>query len=125
MLALTDAALARLCIAATRIDPRRRRQWLKDIAARLDPPRIAETPNCERSPAARRQARVRARRKNGVHIYRLPLHDIWVEGLITQMIIYGRLTEAEALNHQRVEIELARLLEEQGETWAREFRTHS
>ena len=124
MLALTDAALARLCIAATRIDPRRRRQWLKDIAALLDPPRIAETPNCERSPAARRQARVRARRKNGVHIYRLPLHDIWVEGLITQMIIYGRLTEAEALNHQRVEIELARLLEEQGETWAREFRTH-
>jgi len=38
MLALTDAALARLCIAATRIDPRRWGQWLQEIAAKLDPP---------------------------------------------------------------------------------------
>jgi len=38
MLALTDAALAHLAIAATRIDPRRRGQWLQEIAAKLDPP---------------------------------------------------------------------------------------
>jgi hypothetical protein len=38
MLALTDAALARLYIGATRVDPRRRRQWLRDIAARLTAP---------------------------------------------------------------------------------------
>jgi hypothetical protein len=36
MLALIDAALARLAIAATRIRPDRRRQWLKDIAERID-----------------------------------------------------------------------------------------
>src|SRR5262249_10152307 len=38
MLALTDSALARLCIGATRVDPRRRGRWLREIAARIDPP---------------------------------------------------------------------------------------
>jgi hypothetical protein len=37
MLAFTDSALARLCFAASRVDPRRRRQWLQEIAAKLDP----------------------------------------------------------------------------------------
>jgi hypothetical protein len=40
MLALTDAALARICIGATRIHPGRRQQWLREIAAKLDPPGI-------------------------------------------------------------------------------------
>jgi hypothetical protein len=40
MLALTDSALAHLAIAATAIDPRHRQRWLRDIAAKLDPPRI-------------------------------------------------------------------------------------
>jgi hypothetical protein len=34
MLALTDAQLARLAIAATAVRQRRRRQWLKDVWAR-------------------------------------------------------------------------------------------
>ena len=36
MLALTDAALARLCIAASRVDPRERSHWLQAIAAKLE-----------------------------------------------------------------------------------------
>jgi hypothetical protein len=120
MLALTDSALAHLAIAATGVDPRQRREWLRDIAAKLDPPiNVNGREHGERTPAARRQARVRQRRKNGIRIHRLPLRDLAVEGLITQMVTTGRLTEAEALDDQRIDAELARLLEEQGEQWMR------
>jgi hypothetical protein len=115
MLALTDAALARICIGATRIDPRRRGRWLREIAAKLDPSPEARSPSRD----ARRQAKARALHKKGIHIHHLPLRDICVEGLITQMVTTGRLTEAEAFDDQRVDAELARLLEEQGERWVR------
>src|SRR5215472_17188642 len=98
MLALTDAALARLCIAATRIDPRRRGRWLREIARKLDPPKFdCSTPKQSQTPAARRQARVRqrcaatrrrqarwrARHHEGRAIFRLDLlHDPVVEALI-------------------------------------------
>jgi len=130
MLALTDVGLAYLCIAASRIDPRRRRQWLQEIAANLDPQTV-DLPDdivlkqVERTPAARRQARVRARRKNGMHHYGLWLSDLAVEGIVTQMVTTGQLSAAEADDPRYIEAMLARLLEEQGETWAREFRTHS
>src|SRR5262245_53250586 len=114
MLALTDAALAHLAIAATGIDPRRRGRWLREIAAKLDP-----DIGPERSPAARRQARVRARRRNGLHLYRLELRDIAVEGLIAMMMSTGQLTEAKALDHRVIEAKLAALLEAQGKEWAR------
>jgi len=59
MLALDDAALARICIAATALRRRRRQRWLKDLVERIDPPprrvmrelprhpknRVAEKPN--------------------------------------------------------------------------------
>jgi len=38
MLALDDAAFARLAIAATAIAPEQRGRWLKRIAAELNPP---------------------------------------------------------------------------------------
>jgi len=120
MLALTDSALARLCIGSTRIDPRRRGRWLRDIAAKLDPPiNVNSREHGERTPAARRQARVRQRRKNGIRIHRLPLRDICVEGLIEMMLATGRLAEPETFDDQRIDAELARLLEEQGEQWTR------
>jgi len=135
MLALTDVALAHLCIAATGIDPRRRGQWLQEIAAKLDPPGAGDHQqkqqrvenggdHPQRTPAARRQARVRARRKNGMHHYGLWLSDLVVEGIVTQMVTTGQLSAAEADDPRYIEAMLARLLEEQGETWAREFRTH-
>ena len=55
MLALDDAALARICIAATAVERHGRRRWLKDLAERIDPPprRVAI--------ARARKARQRAR----------------------------------------------------------------
>jgi hypothetical protein len=124
MLALTDSALARLCIAATRMRAGERKRWLRDLAAKLDPP--SEIPEqkisrkqAERASAARRQAQVRQRERNGVSIHQLLLRDICVEGLLNMMLATGRLTEREALDDQRVDAELARLLEEQGERWVR------
>jgi hypothetical protein len=38
MLALTDEALARLAIGATRVAPHARSRWLQDVAHKLDPP---------------------------------------------------------------------------------------
>jgi hypothetical protein len=65
---------------------------LKNIAAKLDPPQAP-------TPAARRQARVRARRRNGVHIYRIEVSDGAAEGLILRFILDGQLTETQALEH--------------------------
>lgn len=94
-----------------------RGRWLREIAAKLDPPSVrAEN---SRTDAARRQARVRQRRKKRVHVYKLDLADRCVEGLIEMMLSTGRLSEADALDHARIEAELARLLEEQGERWSR------
>ena len=100
------------------------------IAAKLDPQTVDLPDDIvrrqnERTPAARRQARVRARRKTGMHHYGLWLSDLAVEGIVTQMVTTGQLSAAEADDPRYIEAMLARLLEEQGETWAREFRTHS
>ena len=112
MLAFSDESLARLVRGARQVSWRKRGKWLRELARELDPPAV-------RTPAAARQARVRARRKNGLHVYRLELRDLAVEGLIEMMLATGRLTEREALNHQRVETELAGMLEEQGQRWSR------
>ena len=53
MLALTDAALARICIVATAVPPSQRGRWLKQIANELDGDRA-------RQQNARRVARCRA-----------------------------------------------------------------
>jgi hypothetical protein len=108
MLALTDTALARICIGATAIAPHERDRWLKNIAAKLDPPQAP-------TPAARRQARVRARRRDGVHIYRIEVSDRAAEGLILKFILSGQLTEMQALEHRNVENAMAALLEEEGQ----------
>jgi hypothetical protein len=57
MLALSDENLARLCIAASAIPRNRRRQWLRELANELEPPR--------RSQGARYTAAWRAREKAG------------------------------------------------------------
>jgi hypothetical protein len=54
MLALDDAAFARVCIAATAVPPEHRSRWLRDIAERLDPP-----------PARARPATARVSRRSG------------------------------------------------------------
>jgi hypothetical protein len=75
MLALDDAALARLAIGATRIRASERGRWLQNVARKLDPPKRPLT----------RQGRWRQRQRNGGAIYRLT----------------GRLTKVEAFDHVR------------------------
>ena len=58
MLALTDSALARLAIAATRVDPRERGRWLQIIAAKLEAlctEEISSADEDDRTPEARRK----------------------------------------------------------------------
>jgi len=53
VLQLTDEALARLARAIKEVTPRKRRRWLEDIAARLDPTpaQIKSRARQRRSPA--------------------------------------------------------------------------
>lgn len=110
MLALTDSALARLCIAATRIRRGRRRQWLQDIAARIDPPRAIIR-------SRERSRRSRARRKNGMHCYTVEISDHIAEGVINALVATEKLTEAEASDHARVQAELSRMLCDWAQRW--------
>jgi hypothetical protein len=119
MLALTDSALARLCIAATRVDPRRRGQWLRQIAERIDPQIMNLNDNRDRTPAARRQAKVRARRRNATRCYTVEIPDQIAEGVITALVATGRLTEIETLDHKRVQAELGRMICEWAKHWLR------
>ena len=67
MLALTDSALARLAIAATRVDPRERGRWLQIIAAKLEAlctEEISSADEDDRTPEARRKALERERQDN-------------------------------------------------------------
>jgi hypothetical protein len=117
MLALTDSALARLAIAATRIDPRHRGRWLREVAARFDPP--VDISHIEKSPAARRQARVRQRRRSGTRCYTIEVPDIVAEGMINALVATEKLTDAEACNHARVQAELGRMLVDWAQRWLR------
>jgi hypothetical protein len=63
MLALTDAAFAHLCIAATAIQPAARSSWLRDVAAKLDPPRKREDLRGGHREPAKRMVREAAKRR--------------------------------------------------------------
>jgi hypothetical protein len=109
MLALDDAALARIAIGATRIPPAQRRRWLARVAAKLDP-----TP--PRSAGARRQRRARERERNGRAIFRIECdHDLVVSALIESKSI----TEVAALDRAAVERELGLFLEAWARRWPR------
>jgi hypothetical protein len=112
MLALTDAALARLVRGAREVPRRSRGRWLRDIAARLDPPR-----SIIRSRERSRRARVR--RKNGARCYTIEIPDPVAEGVINALIATEKLTEAEACDHARVQAELGRMLCDWAQRWMR------
>jgi len=113
MLALDDAALARLAIAATRIAPEQRQRWLRELADRVDPPRPRA-----RSAAARRQAQLRANRKAGRHCFKLWISDRAIGGLILKCIQEQRLTPEQAIYPQHVKRAIVALLEEEGFAWS-------
>jgi hypothetical protein len=88
MLALSDEALGRLAIGASRVAPHARARWLQRLARQLDPPPRPPT----------RQARWRA-----------PASATGVRSTG----LTGHLTEVEALDHVRVERALAARQREQ------------
>jgi hypothetical protein len=104
VLALSDEALARLAIGATRLRSNARARWLRELARRLDP---------EPRPATR-QGRWRQRQRNGVVCYKLELHAAPV---IEMLIQQGRVSEAEALQHERVEAAITLAVEDMVERW--------
>jgi hypothetical protein len=73
MLALTDGALAYLCIAATAVPPERRRAWLKRIARRAD---------------GTRQGRYRQRRDEGLVVVPVRVDPHEAEMLLRSVGIY-------------------------------------
>ena len=80
MLALDDAVLARLAIAATRIAPAQRGQWLTQFADHIDPP------------TARRRGNggPRARWRDGIAIFRIAAHH---GDLVHALLAAGRIDE--------------------------------
>jgi hypothetical protein len=94
MLALDDAALARLAIGATRVRASERGRWLQRVARKLDPPPKPLT----------RQGRWRQRQRAGCAIFKLELH---VAPVIEALIRSGMLSETEALQHHLVETAIA------------------
>jgi hypothetical protein len=112
MLALTDAALAHLCIAASRVPQRRRRRWLLEISRRLDPPRAIIN-------RRERSRRSRARKKNGKAILRIEVdHD----PLLLALIESGHMSEVETANQRRVEAVVSKMFSEWVEHWRQAFR---
>jgi hypothetical protein len=115
MLALTDSALARLAIAATRVDPRERGQWLRIIAAKLEAlctEEILCADEDDRSPKARRKALERERQDNDLHLCKLWLSGGALQRLTEQFILEGWLSPEQADDHGRVEKAIAFLLEQ-------------
>jgi hypothetical protein len=99
MLALSDEALARLAIGASRIVPHARGRWLQRLAQKLDPlPRPLT-----------RQGRWRQRQRNGTVIYRIELR---LDPVIEALIASERLSEGNALQHRQVEIAIGRVVED-------------
>ena len=115
MLALTDAAFARLCIAASRVDPRERAQWLQTVAAKLEAlctEEISSANEDDRTPEARRKALERERQDNDLHLCKLWLSGGALQRLTEQFILEGWLTPDQADDHGRVEKAIAFLLEQ-------------
>jgi hypothetical protein len=73
MLALDDAALARIVIGATRVRASERGRWLQDVARKLDPPPKPVT----------RQGRWRQRQRKGRAIYDGGWRRAWLRAIMT------------------------------------------
>ena len=100
VLALSDAALARLCISATAIPERGRRRWLRRVARELEGYRP--------SAVALRVRKTRARRRQGQASYRVTLDAVDLEELLLSS---GVLLPEQTDNHNAVEAALASFLQ--------------
>ena len=98
-LALTDAGLAYLVLAASRIAPQKRSRWLQRVAKELEGHRP--------SPTARRLRRYQARRHHGQACYRIVQDCVDLEELL---LAAGTLSPLERDDHAAVERALVRFL---------------
>src|SRR5262245_34984923 len=115
MLALDDAALARLAIAVSRYPTgTARAELLQKFAALADPTTDQRRLALQR----RRSRRWRRRRRERVRVYKVLLSDKAVEGLINQLVTDGLLSPRTAANQNCFLTALTQLLERQGTEWA-------
>jgi hypothetical protein len=114
MLALDDAALARVMIAATAVAPSAREAWLMKFVERAE-----GQPPAGRTSAAR-QRRARQRAKDGRAILRLEVDEHLI---VSALLDSTRLTEAQALDRRLVERECRDILHEWARIWTRDRRS--
>jgi hypothetical protein len=107
MLALTDAAFARLCIRATAVPQRARSSWLRQLARTIE----------KRAGTRKRVASHRARERNGVRLHKLPIPNVVMEDLIDALVAAERLTEADALRDELVDAALVTLMSDIAKRW--------
>jgi hypothetical protein len=110
MLALDDAALARLAIAASAVPRGQRRRWLRELGDVLDG-------DHKRQRHARRMRRHRARQAAGQRCYRIVIEDRVMENVIDGLVAYGRLSDAETARREAVGMALVGLVEDFGRRW--------
>jgi hypothetical protein len=110
MLALDDAALARLVIAASAVPHGKRRRWLRELAQDLDG-------DPERRRRAKSMHRYRQRQAKGERCYRVVVSDRGMEDVISGFVRVGRLSEAESLQLEALERALGTLIEDIGKLW--------
>jgi hypothetical protein len=118
MLALTDAALARLVRGAREVPRRLRGCWLQELAREIDPPTIS-TISPPKVVIARRERsrRSRARRRAGTRVWSIELADAAAEGIIDALVSFGRLGEHEVGDPRRVAQEIGHQLAWFAEHW--------
>jgi hypothetical protein len=78
-------------------------RWLIEQMPNVQTGHARPMPPARRSPDAIRSARYRARRQNGHAVFHVEADR---DALIIALLASGRLTEAQALDHARVEREL-------------------
>src|SRR5215831_6323945 len=127
MLAFTDAAFARLVRGAREVPRRARGRWLRDIAAKLDPPRILR--GGDREPAKRtvRSEAAKRRRADDTRRWRERLHrgaavyPVEIDGTTFDLMErFGGLKDSKTGDRQAVATALGKLLRRALEALLRE-----
>ena len=84
MLALTDEALCRLAVAATRVAPEARSTWLKDLAKRLEPSTGLSEQEKRRARSRRNTAAWRKREADGLTVIKFTADEAVIAVGLTQ-----------------------------------------
>jgi hypothetical protein len=102
VLALTDIGITHLFAAAREISPRKRRRFLEDFAAKLDPPSNEKRRASVRRAVARHKARSRA----GIAVARVPYDG----GALANLALAGWLPPREGYSEAEISAAIAALI---------------